>query len=149
MNLDENGAEFATSMLKNFIKSKKSGHVRDRMIKYVTRILTDKQHQEVHAIVSGFKMPQRVLRKSTGEWYIPDVTSYKGGQFRLYAVETKETIQAEDTDKRWALFAEYAKQNGAMFYIVFPAGAVLQVKQRLAKLSIEAHLWQASEALSV
>ena len=132
-------------MLKNYIKSKLSSSPRDRITKYVTRILADKNHENIHAVISGFSMPQRAVRKSTDEWYIPEVTSVKGGQFRLYAIETKETIREEETEKRWKLFSEYAKQNQSILYIVFPPGLVLQIKQKLERLNIDAHLFQASE----
>jgi hypothetical protein len=133
-------------MLKNLIKSKRSASPRDHITEYVTRILAEKKHEDIKAVISGFQMPQRVVRKSTGEWYIPEVTSVKGGQLRLYAVETKDTIRDAEAEKRWILFSEYAKQNQSIFYLVFPPGVVLQVKQKLERLKIDAHLFQASEA---
>ena len=132
-------------MIKKYIKSKLSSSPHDRITKYVTRILTEKNHKNISAVISGFSMPQRVVKKSTGEWYIPEVTSVKNGQFRLYAIETKETIREEETEKRWKLFSEYAKQNQSILYIVFPPGLVLQIKQKLERLNIDAHLFQASE----
>ena len=132
-------------MIKNYIKSKFKSSPRDRITKYVARILAEKNHEDIKAVIPGFSMPQRVVRKSTGEWYIPEVTSVKGGQFRLYAVESRETIREDETDKRWQLFSEYAKQNQSIFYIVFPPGVVLQIKQKLEQLKIDAHLFQASE----
>jgi hypothetical protein len=132
-------------MLKNAIISKIFASPRERMIRYVAKTLAEKRHQSVHAVVSGFAMPQRVLKTSTGEWHIPEVTSMKDGQIRLYAVETKGTVMRKETDSRWKLFAEYAKQNKALFYIVFPVGLILQIKQKLEQLNIEAYLWQASE----
>jgi hypothetical protein len=131
-------------MLKKYFKSKLNASPRDHITKYVTRVLAEKKHEDIKAVISGFSMPQRVVRKSTGEWYIPEVTSVKGGQFRLYAVETKETIRDDETEKRWQLFSEYAKQNQSILYIVFPPGVVLQIKQKLERLEINAHLFQAS-----
>ena len=132
-------------MLKNLIKSKRSSSPRDSITEFVTKILAEKNHEDIKAVISGFSMPKRVVRKSTGEWYIPEVTSVKGGQFRLYAIETKETIRDDETEKRWKLFSEYAKQNQSIFYLVFPPGSVLQIKQKLEKLKIDAHLFQATE----
>ena len=131
-------------MFKSLFKFKKAASLRDGMLKYVIRILQEKKHKDIRAIAPDFTMPKRVVRESSGEGYIPEVTAVKNGQFRLFALETKETLELNETEKRWELFSSYAKQDHALFYVVFPAGMEAKVKAKLKDLNIEARLWQAS-----
>ncbi len=116
----------------------------ERMVSYVIRILNEKQHEDIRAVIPDCKMPKMVVREATGEGYVPEVTAFKNGQFRLFAVETKDTLKDENIEKRWRLFESYAKQNRAQFYVVFQAGVVAKIKQMLAEMDIDARLWQAS-----
>ena len=88
--------------------------------------------------------PKKVVRESSGEGFLPEVTAVKGGQFRLFAIELQEALHQKETYAKWMLFEEFAKQHNALFYIVFPAGQVAQVKEKLKAFKIEARLWQAS-----
>ena len=112
------------------------------MVKYVVDILAEKNNKKIRANISGFESPQRVVRKSTSENYIPEVTSVKNKQFRIFAIETKDSMAQGEPEGRWKLFAEFAKQNDALFYIVFSVGQVEIVKSKLEQLNIEANLWQ-------
>ncbi len=132
-------------MIKSLFKTKPTLNKRERMIAYVIRILNEKKHEGIRAMIPDYKIPQKVVRESTGEGYVPEVTAFKNGQFRLFSVETRDSLKAEDTVKRWKLFESYAKQNNALFYVVFPVEIVSQVKNLLAEMSIEARLWQASQ----
>ena len=133
-------------MIKSFKKSTVSKTPLDRMIKYVVDILSEKKNEKIRTIIPGFDSPQRVIRKSTSETYIPEVTCVKIKQFRIFAVETKETLEQGEPAERWKLFAQFAKQNDALFYIVFPTGQVAIVKNKLEDFNIEANLWQAPRA---
>jgi len=130
-------------MFKSFMKSTALKSPHDRMTKYVVDILSEKNNEKIRATIPGFDSPQRVIRKSTGETYIPEVTTVKNNQFRIFSVETKETLEQSEPEARWKLFAEFAKQNNALFYIVFPTGQVAIVKNKLEEFNIEANLWQA------
>jgi len=130
-------------MIKSFKKSTVLKTPLDRMIKYVVDILSEKKNEKIRTIIPGFDSPQRVIRKSTSETYIPEVTALKNNQFRIFAVETKETLEQGEPEGRWKLFAEFAQQNATLFYIVFPAGQVAIVKNKLEEFNIEANLWQA------
>lgn len=129
-------------MIKSLLRSK-TGSQRDRIIEYTIRILLEKNHQDIRAILPDHAMPQKVVRESTGEGYIPEVTARKNDQYRIFAVETKETLEDDKTGSRWQLFEAYAKQHGALFFIVFPTGLVSSVKDKLAEFHIQARLWQA------
>ena len=130
-------------MIKPFVKSIALKSPLDRMIKYVADILIEKKNEKIRATIPGFDSPQRVIRKSTGETYIPEVTTVKNNKFRIFAVETKETLEQGEPEGRWKLFAKFAKQNEALFYIVFPTGQVAIVKNKLEEFKIEANLWEA------
>lgn len=131
-------------MVRSFFKSKSTSDPRDPIISYVIRILQEKNHINIRAVIADFSMPKKVIRESTGEGYVPEVTAVKNGQFRIFSVETKETIHQEETANRWRLFADCAKQNSAQFYVVFPPGLVIEVKNKLKAFQVEARLWQAS-----
>ena len=133
-------------MLKYFKKLTVLKSPHDRIINYVTEVLSEKNNKKIRATTPGFDSPQRVIRKSTGESYIPEVTSVKNEQFRIFAIETKETLSQNQPEDRWKLFAEFARQNDALLYIVFPSGMVAIVKQKLEAINIEASLWQVPRA---
>jgi hypothetical protein len=113
----------------------------DRMVDYVAKLLIGKKHQDVRADLPGFTQPRRIVWQSTGEGSVPDVTS-QDEEFRIFEVETRDSIHDEHTETQWKLFASYAKANDAMFYIVFPKGASAEVKQRLNELGLEAYLME-------
>ena len=129
-------------MIKSLRKSEKLKSPLDRTIKYVVEILAEKNNKKIRATIPGYDSPQRVIRKSTNESYIPEVTAFKNNQFRIFAVETKDSLEHGEPEGRWKLFAEFAKQNDALFYIVFSAGLVAIVKGRLKASNVEANLWQ-------
>ena len=131
-------------MMKSLFNLRTSKSPKNKTIAYVVKILREKKHEDIKAVDSGFPIPKKVVRESTREGFLPEVTAVKDDQYRLFAVETRETLSQEETDARWLLFAEYARQNNALFYIVFPTGQVAHVKQKLQDLGIEARLWQAS-----
>ena len=133
-------------MFKRLIKSTLLRSPKEKMIQYVTGILSKKNNKNIRATISGFDSPKRAIRKSTGEAYIPEVTAEKGGQLRLFAVETKDSLNQEELEARWKLFSDCAKQNDALFYIVFPQGMVATIKDKLEEFDdIEANLWQAAK----
>ena len=129
-------------MLKALMKSTATKSPNDRMVKYVVDILAEKNNKKIRAIISGYESPQRVVRKSTNESYIPEVTAVKNNQFRIFAIENKESLEQGEPETRWKLFAEFAKQNNALFYIVFSVGQVEIIKGKLEESRIEANLWQ-------
>ncbi len=114
----------------------------DRMVEYVAKILVGKGYKDVRADLQGFKQPRRIIWESSGEGYLPDVTARSDDDFRIFEVETKDSINDEHTADQWKLFASYADVNKAMFYVVFPKGSVDDVKNRLKELGLEAYLME-------
>jgi hypothetical protein len=131
-------------MIKSLLKSKGVQPQRDRIITYTIRILHEKKHEDIRAVIPDHPMPKKVVRESTGEGFIPEVTARKDGQYRIFAVETRETLGSEKIGLRWQLFEAYAKQHDALFFIVFPTGLVSSIKEKLNEFHVEARLWQAS-----
>lgn len=113
----------------------------DRIIKEVVEILKNRGYNDVRADLDGNERPKRIEWKSTGEGFLPDVSGHKDW-FRIFEVETEDSIDDDHTESQWKLFAAYAKANDAMFYVVFPNGCVEKVKNRLEELQIEAYLWE-------
>jgi len=131
-------------MIKSFFKQKSNLTPQEQMAAYVIRILNEKKHEDIRSVIPDYKMPKRVVRESTGEKYVPEVTAVKRDQIRLFAVEEKDSLKQEGVEKRWKLFDSYASQNDALLYVVFPAGSITLVKEKLKETNIEARLWQAS-----
>ena len=125
----------------NLMTVRKSQMEHDRMVEYVAKLLIGKKHQDVRADLPGFTTPRRIVWQSTGEGSVPDVTS-QDDEFRIFEVETRDSINDGHTAEQWKLFASFAKANDAMFYVVFPKGATDAVKQRLNELGLEAYLME-------
>ena len=115
------------------------------MTELIARTLAEKKNENVKANIPGYPKPKRVVRKSTETEFIPEVTSIKAGQFRLFSIVSKDMIHEEETAERWRLFAEYATQNDSLLYIVFPQGLVSEIKKRLTEVGIDAQLWEVSK----
>ncbi len=113
----------------------------DRMVGHVAKLLEGKGHKNVRADIDGFEKPRRIVWESSGEGYLPDITS-QDEEFRIFEVETRDSIHDEHTEDQWKLFSSFAKAQDAMFYVVFPKGAVDEVKARLNELGLEAYLME-------
>ena len=113
----------------------------DRLVKKVVDLLGDKGYENIKADLSDFEKPKKIVWQSTGEGRIPDVTVFKD-DFRIFEVETADSVEDEHTAEKWKLFSSYAEVNDAMFYVVFPKGAVEMVKKRIKELGVDACLWE-------
>lgn len=120
---------------------RKSQSDHDTMVEYVARFLIDKGYQNVKADLSGASRPDKIAWKVTGEGHIPDVTT--GNPLRnLFEVETDDTIDIEHTADQWRLFATYAVQNEAKFWVVVPEGSGARANARLRELGLTALVWE-------
>ena len=63
-------------MMKSLFKSKSALNEQERMVAYVIRILNEKQHQGIRAVIADYKIPKMVVREATGESYVPQVTAF-------------------------------------------------------------------------
>jgi len=113
----------------------------DMMVRKVAEILTGKKYKKVFADLPDYTKPKRIVWESSGQGYTPDVIACRD-EVRIFAVETGDSINDDHTADRWRLFASFAEDNDAMFYIVFPHGARDMVVKRRDELKIQAFLWE-------
>jgi hypothetical protein len=111
------------------------------MVERLAALLTGKQHGNVRADLPNHPPPRRIVWEATGKGCVPDVTS-QDDEFRIFEVETRDSIADTHTEDQWRLFSAYAQANDAMFYVVFPRGCADMVRQRLDELGVEAYLME-------
>jgi hypothetical protein len=92
---------------------------------------------DIRADTDGFNRPDKITLPGDDEGDIPDATA-AGEKFRIYEVETPDSIDDEHTERQWRLFATYAAENNGIFYIVVHPMAMRDAKKRLKELSLEA-----------
>jgi hypothetical protein len=115
------------------------GH--DRMVKHVAKYLMARNFKEVKADIPGFYKPEEITWKDTGKGHIPDVTAH-GNKRCLFEVETSDSIFGQHTEDQWRLFAAYAKEQNAKFWVVVSHGLAPAANKRLEQLGIQAEVWQ-------
>ena len=114
----------------------------DEMLEQVVELLQQRGYRNIMADLTGFTKPEKVVWESTGEGDFPDASAVKDNMFRIFEVETIDSINDEHTAEQWTLLASFADANEIMFYVVFPKGALDKVKSRLMELNIKARLWE-------
>ncbi len=124
-------------MLKNLFKSKQT-----KLLEQIVKTLEKRDNSDVRVDLSGYKKPQKVVRVSDGTEYFPDVTSFKGGQFRIFTVISEKFSNSDEIIEKWKLFETFASQNDSQFYIVFPTGMVMDIKKILEENNIRVNLWE-------
>lgn len=113
----------------------------DRMVLAAARHLVAKGFRDVKADVAGFTQPAKIGWSGTARGHIPDVTGW-GSEFNVFEVETADSINQEHTADQWSLFAAYAGQHGAVFWVVVPFGSAAAASQRLKDLGLTAKVWE-------
>ena len=113
----------------------------DRIVTYAANFLVEKGFRNVKADVLGYLTPTKITWTSTGKGHIPDVTG-EDAEFNLFEVETADSIDEEHSEDQWKLFAAFAKQHNAVFWVVVPEGYTLAAQQRLKELKINAKIWE-------
>jgi len=113
----------------------------DWMVQYTANFLVNKSYRNIKADLPGFDTPVKITWKSTGNGHIPDVTA-DGQQFNLFEVETADSIDDQHTADQWTLFARYAKEHQAVFWVVIPSGYASSANRRLSELGIKASVWE-------
>ncbi|MCP3677830.1 MAG: agmatine deiminase family protein [Deltaproteobacteria bacterium] len=92
---------------------------------------------DIRADTDGFNRPDKITLPGDSEGDTPDATAV-GEKFRVYEVETPDSISDEHTERQWRLFATYATENNGIFYIVVHPMAVKDARKRVKELSLEA-----------
>jgi hypothetical protein len=113
------------------------------MVTYVARHLKRRFYQDIRARAAGFRPPEQLSQQVAGTVYLPDVTMLaKGHEFHVLEVETRDSLQARDTQDKWRALAEHATSRGGRFWVVVPRGARPLVESKLASLDLEARVWE-------
>jgi len=110
------------------------------MVGYVVGFLGEKGFKDIKADISGYSQPTKIKWKSTGSGHIPDVIA-KNGRLTILEVETDDSIFDQHTADQWKLFAVYAQERDAEFWVVVPTGSEPDARVRLTQLGISASVW--------
>lgn len=114
---------------------------RDHLVKKVIIKLQERGYEKILADKPGFTAPKKIKWESTNEGFVPDVVGLKNG-LKIFDIVTPTILEEKETLERCRLFSVYAKRNNAIFYIVFPAGVLEQVKKKLQGSGLRAQLWE-------
>ena len=113
----------------------------DQMVRYAVSFLGNNGYRDIKADLHGFVQPVKITWKATGQGHIPDVTA-GNGQLNLFEVETVDSINDQHTADQWKLFAAYANQHNAKFWVVVPNGLEAVAQSRVSQLGIQADIWE-------
>jgi hypothetical protein len=123
------------------MKKRQYEYAHNRLVEYTANALLKKNYRNVMADISGFEKPAEITLNGTSKGHIPDLTA-QSQQFNLFEVETSDSIFHQHTKKQWKLFAAYARDHHAIFWVVVPSGARSAAEQRLNELNIYANIWE-------
>ena len=112
----------------------------DQMVQYTVNYLNNNGFSDIRADLKGRVQPTKITWKSTSRGHIPDVTA-QNGQLFLFEVETDDSIFDDHAEDQWKLFATYAREHGAKFWVIVPAGLEPSAQLRLTELGIQAEIW--------
>ena len=112
-----------------------------KFIEIVVNSLAKRGHEHIKASLSKYKIPAKVVKKSTDTIFIPVVSSKKDNVLWLYSIVTPKNLIEKDLISKWRLFHEFSIQSGSMFYIVFRKGMLIDVQKLMDDNNIIAKLW--------
>lgn len=113
----------------------------DKIVQYAANFLTTNHYRNIKADIPGYQTPTKIIWKDSGRGHIPDVTA-NGSEFNLFEVETADSINDQHTKDQWTLFATYAEQHNAVFWVVVPQGSGNAAKLRLSLLGLKGEVWE-------
>ncbi len=113
----------------------------NKFIETVIEKLVKRGHENIKADIGKYKIPAKVVKKSTNTAFIPDISSKKDDVFWLYSVVTPKSLKEKNLIAKWKLFYEFSIQSGSRFYIVFRKGMLVGIKKMMVENNIIAELW--------
>ena len=119
---------------------RKSQLSHDNMVKNVANVLIEKNYLDVRADLREFEKPKEITWKKSGKGHLPDITGRKD-RFKVFEVETADSIDDPHTEDQWTLFSRWSKENDAVFWVVVPERSVAAARRRLEELNIQAKVW--------
>ncbi len=111
----------------------------DALIKFAAEYLQAKGFRDIKADLAGYGLPQKITGQKN-EGHIPDITA-QHQHLNIFEVETADSIDDPHTADQWKLFAGYARDNDARFWVVVSAGSVMSAQHRLNDLDLKADIW--------
>jgi hypothetical protein len=119
------------------LRSAESQAVHDSLVKKLAEMLVDKHFREVKADHSDFlDKPVRIFWDLKSAGISPDVTAV-GIQDVLFEVETADSLHDSHVEDEWSLFAEYANNRHAEFWVVVPKACKPEAFSRMELLGLE------------
>jgi hypothetical protein len=115
----------------------------DRLVKHVYDRLIDQGFDDVRADLPRFIPHEKILPEEIDSGDIPDVTARHYG-LNIYEVETDDSIFDQHTEKKWRLFAAFAREQNGRFWVVVPSGCGDSAERRLKELEILANIMEVS-----
>lgn len=114
----------------------------DAMVRTVATWLTGNGYRDVRADLPEWpRKPEKITWKHSGEGHVPDATAW-GEKFHLFEVETADSISGKHTEDQWKLFAAFAAEHDAVFFVVVPRGYAHAARAQLIALGISAQVWE-------
>jgi hypothetical protein len=112
----------------------------NKIVKDAADYLNMKGYVDIKVDLTGYTQPTKITWTATGSGHIPDVTA-RNGHLYIFEVETDDSISHTHTEDQWKLFAAYANQHGAEFWVVVPGVSEVSARRRLNELNISAKVW--------
>jgi hypothetical protein len=122
------------------VAKRKSQSRHEEMVKRVANVLIEKEYRDVRVDLPEFEKPKEITWKKTGLGHFPDITGQKGN-FKVFEVETDDSISDQHTEDQWTLFSRWSQENDAVFWVVVPQHCVAAARKRLNELNIQAKVW--------
>lgn len=114
-----------------------SQEAHDRLVQQLAELLVEKRFRDVRADINGSDaLPEKIFCGMACSGTTPDVTAV-GIQHLLFEVETTDSLDDEHIREEWPLFASYARDRSAEFWVVVPKESKRVAITRMEQLGIE------------
>ncbi len=118
-------------------RSTESQAAHDRLVRQLADLLAEKHFRDVRADLDGHAdRPARIFRSLACPGTVPDVTAV-GIQCLLFEVETTDSLDDVHVEDEWRLFAAYAQNRSAEFWVVVPKECKQAAISRMEQLGLE------------
>jgi hypothetical protein len=118
-------------------RSAESQAVHDKLVQQLADLLVEKHFRDVRADLAGHAdRPARIFKSLACPGTAPDVTAV-GIQSLLFEVETADSLNDVHVEDEWRLFATYAQNRSAEFWVVVPKESKRAAVSRMEQLGLE------------
>lgn len=103
-----------------------------KVVSLIVASLKEEKFNDIQASITGFEDPGKIIWKSSGEGFVPDVVAHRENDFRLFSVETKlGKVIAKKQKEKWRLFKSYASLRGGNLYLVGSKEVIHKIQMSL------------------